>query len=82
MAFSKARDRTTAHSLWTHAHDVLSGVTSAICRRKVQACCGMVNRGLAVLGEKVFMATLDAHVIALDRKTGNVIWDVEAADYR
>lgn len=42
----------------------------------------MVNRGLAVLGEKVFMATLDAHVIALDRKTGNVIWDVEAADYR
>ena len=28
------------------------------------------------------MATLDAHVIALDTKSGNVIWDVEAADYR
>ena len=28
------------------------------------------------------MATLDAHVIALDSKTGNVVWDVKAADYR
>ncbi|HLY19433.1 MAG TPA: PQQ-binding-like beta-propeller repeat protein, partial [Bryobacteraceae bacterium] len=49
---------------------------------KVQACCGMVNRGFAALGDRLFMATLDAHVIALDRKTGNLIWDVEAADYR
>jgi alcohol dehydrogenase (cytochrome c) len=48
---------------------------------KLQPCCGMVNRGFAALGEKLFMATLDAHVIALDRRTGNVVWDVEAADY-
>ena len=48
---------------------------------KVQACCGMVNRGFAALGDRLFMATLDAHVVALDMKTGNVIWDVEAADY-
>ncbi len=49
---------------------------------KVRACCGLVNRGFAALGDKVFMATLDAHVVALDAKTGNVIWDAEAADYR
>ena len=49
---------------------------------KVLACCGMVNRGFAALGEHLFMATLDGHVLALDMKTGNVIWDVEAADYR
>jgi len=49
---------------------------------KVHACCGMVNRGFAMLGDRLFMATLDAHVIALDRFTGNVIWDVAAADYR
>ncbi len=49
---------------------------------KIQACCGLVNRGVAALGNKVFLATLDAHVVALDAKTGNVIWDVEAADYR
>lgn len=50
--------------------------------KKIQACCGMVNRGLAILGNRLFMATLDAHVIALDTKTGNVLWDIIAADYR
>jgi len=49
---------------------------------KIQACCGMVNRGFALLGNRLFMATLDAHVIALDTKTGNIVWDVPAADYR
>ena len=44
-------------------------------------CCGEVNRGLAALGDKVFMATLDAHVVALDAKTGSVIWDVATEDY-
>ncbi len=48
----------------------------------LNTCCGMVNRGFAMLGDRLFMATLDAHVIALDSKTGNVVWDVKAADYR
>jgi len=48
----------------------------------IRPCCGRVNRGLAILGDKVFMGTLDAHVIALDAKTGAVVWDVVAADYR
>src|ERR1700720_1674561 len=47
----------------------------------IRPCCGRVNRGLAILGDKVFMGTLDAHVIALDSKTGNVVWDVAAVDY-
>jgi alcohol dehydrogenase (cytochrome c) len=33
------------------------------------------------LGDKVFMGTLDAHVVALDTKTGNVVWDVATIDY-
>jgi alcohol dehydrogenase (cytochrome c) len=48
----------------------------------IRPCCGRVNRGLAILGDKVFLGTLDAHVIALDAKTGTVVWDVVAADYR
>ena len=48
----------------------------------IRPCCGRVNRGLAILGDKVFLGTLDAHVIALDAKTGAVVWDVAAADYR
>ena len=47
----------------------------------IRPCCGRVNRGVAILGDKVFMGTLDAHVIALDAKTGAVVWDITAADY-
>lgn len=47
----------------------------------IHPCCGRVNRGLAILGDKLFMGTLDAHVIALDSKTGNVVWDVSTAEY-
>jgi alcohol dehydrogenase (cytochrome c) len=47
---------------------------------KLQPCCGMVNRGFAILGNRLFMATLDGHVIALDTRTGNLVWDVKAAD--
>ena len=44
------------------------------------ACCGSNNRGVAVLGDKVFMATLDAHLVAIDATTGSLLWDVEVAD--
>ncbi|MYI74331.1 MAG: PQQ-dependent dehydrogenase, methanol/ethanol family [Acidobacteria bacterium] len=45
-----------------------------------RACCGANNRGVAVLGDRVFMATLDAHVVALDAATGAELWNVEIAD--
>ena len=41
-----------------------------------------VNRGFGILGDRLFMVTLDAHLLALDRKTGSVLWDIELADYR
>lgn len=41
---------------------------------------GGANRGFAMLGNKLFLATLDAHVVALDAKSGAVLWDVEVAD--
>ena len=41
-----------------------------------------INRGVAVLGDRLFMVTDHAHLIALDRHTGTLIWDVEMADYR
>jgi alcohol dehydrogenase (cytochrome c) len=47
----------------------------------IRPCCGRVNRGLAILGDKVFMGTLDSHLIALDAKTGSLVWDVTAVDY-
>ena len=45
-----------------------------------RACCGSNNRGVAILDNRLFMATLDAHVVALDATTGAVLWDVELAD--
>ena len=45
-------------------------------------CTVMTNRGFAILGDRLYMATLDAHLVALDAKTGSVIWDTEVADYR
>ena len=49
---------------------------------KINVCCDTVNRGVAVLGDRVFIGTLDAHLVALSAKTGNVLWDVEVADHK
>jgi len=67
-----AVDTRTGRAIWRYQRNL---------PEKLQPCCGMVNRGFAILGNRLFMATLDAHVIALDTKTGNLIWDVTAADY-
>ena len=45
-----------------------------------RACCGSNNRGVAMLGDKLFMSTLDAHVVAVDATTGGELWNVEVAD--
>lgn len=44
-------------------------------------CCDVVNRGVAVYKNKVYLATLDAHVVALDNATGQVVWDKKHGDY-
>jgi PQQ-dependent dehydrogenase (methanol/ethanol family) len=43
-------------------------------------CCGPNNRGVAVYGDKVYLATLDAKLVALDAKTGHVVWTQQIAD--
>ena len=43
-------------------------------------CCGPNNRGVAVTGDKVYMATLDAKLLALDAKTGSLVWETQIAD--
>ena len=42
----------------------------------VNACCDVVNRGVAAWNGKVYLATIDARLIALDAATGKVVWDV------
>jgi alcohol dehydrogenase (cytochrome c) len=43
-------------------------------------CCGPNNRGVAVYDDKVYLGTLDAKLVALDAKTGSVVWQTEIAD--
>jgi alcohol dehydrogenase (cytochrome c) len=68
-----ALDARTGQVIWSYRRDLPD---------RTLTCCGRVNRGFAALGNKLFLATLDAHVVALDMKTGKVIWDVEAEDYQ
>jgi alcohol dehydrogenase (cytochrome c) len=42
-------------------------------------CCGANNRGIAILGDTLFMGTLDANLIAVDAKSGRQIWKTEVA---
>ena len=41
-----------------------------------------VNRGFGMLGDRLFMLTLDAHIVSLSAKTGAVLWDTPMADYK
>jgi alcohol dehydrogenase (cytochrome c) len=43
-------------------------------------CCGVVNRGLAILGDTLFMATVDAHLVAIDARSGARLWDTAVAN--
>ena len=40
-----------------------------------RACCGRVNRGLAILGDTLYMGTLNSHLIAVNAKNGTLLWD-------
>ncbi|MBI4886762.1 MAG: PQQ-dependent dehydrogenase, methanol/ethanol family [Acidobacteria bacterium] len=69
-----AIDARTGREIWRYKRELppTGGLT---------ACCGLVNKGFGVLGDRLFMTTLDAHLLALDMKTGNVVWDTTMADY-
>ena len=43
-------------------------------------CCGPNNRGVAISGGRLFMGTLDAKLVALDAKTGKLLWETQIAD--
>jgi alcohol dehydrogenase (cytochrome c) len=68
-----ALDAKTGRPIWTYPY-----------RNPTEArnCCGQVNRGLAILGESLFMGTLDAHIIALHAKRGELLWRTKVAEAR
>lgn len=45
-------------------------------------CCDVVNRGAVLFGDKVYFGTLDAALVALNAKTGDVVWRKKIGDYK
>jgi alcohol dehydrogenase (cytochrome c)/quinohemoprotein ethanol dehydrogenase len=68
-----AFDATTGKKLWKYDPHVQGDYA-------VRLCCGIVNRGVAVSGNKVIWGTLDGRLIAADAKTGDKIWEIQATD--
>jgi alcohol dehydrogenase (cytochrome c) len=63
----------TGDRVWRYERSVPSGL---------MLCCGAANRGVAILGDSVFVATLDAHLVALEASSGRQKWDVKVADFQ
>jgi PQQ-dependent dehydrogenase (methanol/ethanol family) len=66
-----AIDAVTGEEFWHYKHK--QGPVTTFC-------CGPNNRGVAISGDRLFMGTLDAKMVALDTKTGKVVWETEIAD--
>jgi alcohol dehydrogenase (cytochrome c) len=66
-----AINATTGEEYWHYKHK-MGPVTTF--------CCGPNNRGVAVSGDTLYMGTLDAKLVALDAKTGKLLWDKQIAD--
>ena len=66
-----ALDAKTGVQLWQYKHK-MGPITTY--------CCGPNNRGVAAYGDKLFMGTLDAKLVALDAKTGKLVWEKQIAD--
>jgi hypothetical protein len=69
----KAYDAATGKKVWAFDPQVPGGWA-------VNACCDVVNRGVAVWEGKVFVGTIDGRLIALDAATGKPLWDVNTID--
>ena len=69
-----ALDAATGKTIWTFAHKPAEGTRNP--------CCGNLSRGVAILGDKVFLGSLDAKLIAINAKTGKQVWETVVADYK
>jgi alcohol dehydrogenase (cytochrome c) len=68
-----AIDLKTGKELWQYDARLPEGILP---------CCDVINRGAAIHGDKVIFGTLDARLVALDRMTGDVVWNKKIADYK
>ncbi len=65
-----ALDPVTGRVFWTYSYSPSPAS---------RPCCGRVNRGVAVVGDTLFMGTIDAHLVAVDAKNGRPLWNATVA---
>lgn len=68
-----AVDLLTGRKVWSYSKDVPSGLG---------LCCGPVNRGFAILGERLFKVNIQATLAALETKSGKVLWETTLDDHK
>jgi alcohol dehydrogenase (cytochrome c) len=68
-----ALDASTGRLVWQHSRPISGGLIDDASRH--------INRGVAVWRSRVYMETDNAHLLCLDARSGNVIWDVAYADW-
>jgi alcohol dehydrogenase (cytochrome c) len=68
-----AIDSRTGEKLWEYNARLPEGILP---------CCDVVNRGAALYKDKVYFGTLDAKLVALDAKTGKVVWRKDIDDFK
>jgi len=68
-----ALDARTGKELWVYDPQVPHSTVT-------KACCDAVNRGVAVYGNQVFVATLDGRLVALNARTGKPVWTQQTTD--
>jgi alcohol dehydrogenase (cytochrome c) len=66
-----ALDATTGRLFWIYRYTPVP---------EARLCCGRISRGLAILGSTLYMAAVDAHLIAIDAKTGVALWNTKVAE--
>jgi len=71
----KAYDAATGKLLWSYDPEVPKELG-------VEGCCDVVSRGVAAWNGKIYLATFDARVIALDARTGKPVWSVKVGDQK
>ena len=69
-----ALDAKTGKTIWRYLHKPAEGTRNP--------CCGNLSRGVAILGDRVYLATLDALLIAIDAHTGKEVWKATVGDYK
>jgi alcohol dehydrogenase (cytochrome c) len=68
-----AVDLLTGRKVWSYSKPAPAGLG---------LCCGPVNRGFAMLGDRLFKVNIQATLVSLDLKTGKLLWEVPLGDYR